>query len=79
LFAVTENVTESPTHFVVELGGALIVTAALTVTPSELDRALPQELVGVTVTLPPMDPQVTVIEVVFCPAVIVAPEGIVQA
>ena len=54
--------------------GALL----LTVTARLLAVPLPQALVGVTVTLPAVVPQVTVIEVVPWPAVTLAPLGTVQ-
>jgi len=40
---------------------------------------LKQLLLGVTVTLPEVEPQLTVIDVVPCPDVIVAPSGTVHA
>ena len=39
---------------------------------------LPQVLFGVTVTFPEVEPHVTVIDVVPCPAVMLAPLGTVQ-
>jgi len=48
------------------------VTALLALVP------LPQLLVGVTLTFPEVVPHVTVIEVLPCPAVMLAPAGTVQ-
>jgi len=48
------------------------VTALLELVP------LPQLLLGVTLTFPEVVPQVTVIEVLPCPAVMLAPAGTVQ-
>ncbi len=50
----------------------LIVIAAL------LEVPLPQVLVGVTLTLPAVEPKVTVMPVVPAPAVMVDPAGTVQ-
>ncbi len=53
-------------------GTVLIVIAVLLAVP------LPQVLVGVTLTLPAVEPKVTVIPVVPAPAVIEAPAGTVH-
>jgi hypothetical protein len=54
----------------------VIVGVGLTVTLREAGELLPQVLLAVTVTLPEAAvPQLTVAEVLPCPAVIEAPEG----
>ena len=61
----------------------LIVPAAATVGVTVTARLalvpLKQLLVGVTLTLPEVDPQLTVIPAVPCPAVMLAPAGTVQS
>ena len=54
------------------------VDSACTVTARLLVVPVKQPLLGVTVTLPDVDPQSTVIEVVPCPDAIVAPVGTVH-
>jgi len=49
-----------------------------TVTAKVLGELLPQELSAVTVILPELPPNVTVIEVLPCPAVILLRKGTVQ-
>ena len=53
-------------------------TPLLTVTARLLDVPLPHTLLGVTVTLPEVVPQLTVIEAVPWPDATVAPLGTVQ-
>jgi len=50
-------------------------TVGVTVTLKLDPVPLKQLLLGVAVTLPEVDPQLTVMDVVPCPAVIVAPAG----
>jgi hypothetical protein len=51
------------------------VTAKL---PNVTPVPLPHTLLGVTVTFPEVDPHVTVIELLPCPAVMLAPDGTVH-
>jgi hypothetical protein len=51
------------------------VTAKL---PNVTPVPFPQTLLGVTVTFPEVDPHVTVIELLPCPAVMLAPAGTVH-
>jgi hypothetical protein len=53
-------------------GAVFIVTAKL---PNVAPVPLPHTLLGVTVTFPEVDPHVTVIELLPCPAVMLAPVG----
>jgi hypothetical protein len=62
----------TPGVIAVTAGLVLIATPMLAVVP------LKQPLTGVTVTGPPVVPQLTVIAVVPCPPMIVAPAGTVQ-
>ena len=56
-----------------------IVGNGFTVTDNEAGELLPHALSAVTVTLPELAvPQLTVIEVVPCPVVILAPDGTVH-
>jgi hypothetical protein len=55
-----------------------VAGAVLTVNGKVAALEVPQEFVAVTVTFPDVEPAVTVIEVVPCPAVIVEPAGTVQ-
>jgi hypothetical protein len=55
------------------VGGTLLIVIDL-----EEAVPLPQLFFGVTVTLPPELPNVTVMVLVFCPEVMVAPEGTVH-
>ena len=57
---------------------ALAVGLGRTPTVKLLPLPLPQELLGVTVTSPAAEPQVTVIEVVPWPRVMLASAGTVQ-
>lgn len=56
----------------------VMVGAALTVTESVREVPDPHEVEGVTETVPPVVPMVTVILFVPVPAVMVHPEGTVQ-
>jgi hypothetical protein len=49
-----------------------------TVTAEQLEALVPQVFDAVTHTLPEVVPNVTVIDVVPCPAVMLAPEGTVH-
>lgn len=50
-------------------GAAPIVTVVVTGVP------VPQPLVSVTDIVPPVEPKATLMELVFCPEVMVAPAG----
>ena len=81
LAAVAVNVTLVPEQILPDGFEAIVTagaTAAVTATVAELLVPLPHVFVGVTVTFPPVDPNVTVIAFVFVPAVIVAPVGPAQ-
>jgi hypothetical protein len=54
------------------------VGSEFTVTVMQLALLIPQALLAVTHTLPLVLPKVTVMAVVPCPEVIVAPDGTVQ-
>ena len=58
---------------------AVKLPQGITVTASELEAPFSQKLPGVTVIVPDVTPNVIVIDVVFCPLLIVAPDGTVQS
>jgi hypothetical protein len=72
LVVVPEQIAEVP---VMDPGVAGVV---FTVKAKVAAVDVPQAFVAVTVTFPDVEPEVTVIDVVPCPAVIVAPVGTVH-
>jgi hypothetical protein len=80
LTGVAVNVTGVPEQIVAPGLAEMLTegtTAGFTVTAKEAAELLPQALVAVTVTLPPVLPHVTVIEVALL-AVMLAPDGTPQ-
>ena len=79
--ALAVTVKFAPAQIVVE-GEALILTDGVvgleSVTANELAVLVPQVLPAVTVTFPPVDPKLIVIEFVPVPLAILAPAGTAQ-
>lgn len=83
LVGVAVIVTEVPEQIVVA-GEALTLTLAASDEPTVTGKycvlpTQPAKAVSVTETVPLVTPNVTVMEFVFVPAVILAPDGTVQA
>ena len=73
------KVTDDPEQIVVD-GEAVAPTDGngFTVTETEEDKPLLHEFVAATIMLPEPEANLTVMEVVFCPEVMIAPAGTVH-